>query len=134
LRSSSSGWQLARFVLLGGANAVLTWLIYLALLHWTGYALAYTISYVLGIGFSYLANAILVFNAPMTARSAATFPLVYVFQYVAGLALVAAQIEWFGVPAWLAPWIATALLVPASFILTRTILVRKPPNAARHDQ
>jgi len=132
LRSSSSAGQAARFVALGGVNAVVTYLIYLALLRWTGYAIAYTVSYVLGIAISYVMNSMVVFRTRMSVRSAAAFPLVYLFQYLVGLALVAAQIELLAVPAWLAPWIATAVLIPASFFLTRYVLHR--PHAPRHDQ
>jgi putative flippase GtrA len=134
LKSSSSPAQFARFVAIGATNALATWLVYLALLRWTGYAVAYSVSYVLGIAFAYVANSTLVFRSRMSVRTAAAFPLVYVFQYLAGLALVALQIELLGVPAWLAPWIATAVLVPASFVLTRFVLQRKNPDAPRHHQ
>jgi putative flippase GtrA len=114
-----------RFVLAGAANALATYLLYLALLPFIGYKLAYTVSYVVGIALAYLMNSAFVFRVPMSVRSAARFPLVYVFQYVAGLALVTAQVELLSIPAWLAPWIATAILVPASFVLTRFVLGAK---------
>jgi putative flippase GtrA len=111
--------------LAGAANALATYLLYLALLPFIGYKLAYTVSYVVGIALAYLMNSAFVFRVPMSVRSAARFPLVYVFQYVAGLALVTAQVELLSIPAWLAPWIATAILVPASFVLTRFVLGAK---------
>ena len=129
--SSSAGrGQLLRFVAVGGANAVATYLIYLLVLKFTGYAVAYTVSYVAGIAISYVANSRLVFRAKMSVGTAARFPLVYLFQYLAGLALLALLVEWLRIPAWLAPWIVTALLVPASFLLTKRVLVPKVKHAS----
>lgn len=134
MKWSSDRGRFGRFVALGIANSLATYLIYLALLGFIGYALAYTVAYVCGIGISYAANSMLVFRTRMTVRSAATFPLVYVFQYVAGLVIIALLVEVLAVPAWLAPWIATAVLVPASFVLTRFVLSAKVPDAPRDHQ
>ena len=106
----------------GATNSILTYLIYLALLGPVGYAVAYTISYACGIAFSYVANSVAVFKTQMNVKSAARFPLVYAVQYLAGLALMWLQIEVLGVPAWLAPWIATVLLLPLTFVLSRRLL------------
>jgi len=114
--------EFRRFVLVGATNSILTYLIYLALLGVVGYAVAYTISYACGIAFSYVANSVAVFKAPMNAKSALRFPLVYAFQYLAGLGLMWLQIDVLGVPAWLAPWVATAILLPLTFLLTRRFL------------
>jgi putative flippase GtrA len=122
LKRSGERRQFPLFVALGAANAVATYLIYLALLPFVGYAIAYTISYASGIVISYVANSVAVFRAPMNVKSAIRFPLVYVFQYVAGMALMWLQIELLSIPAWLAPWIATIFLLPASFLLTRRML------------
>ena len=118
--------EFRRFVLLAGTNTILTYLIYLALLGVAGYALAYTISYACGIAFSYVANSVAVFKTPMNASSALRFPLVYVFQYLAGLCLMWLLIDVLGVHAWLAPWIATAILLPFTFVLTRRFLRGRP--------
>lgn len=131
---SSSRGQLARFVALGAANSIATYLIYLALLRFTGYAIAYTVAYAAGIAISYVANAYLVFRTRMSVKSAATYPLVYLFQYVAGLVIISLLIDLLAVPAWLAPWIATAILVPATFVLTRLVLKTKEPHGARDHQ
>lgn len=122
MKRSSSRSEFVRFLVAGGTNAVVTYLIYLAALPFTGYAIAYTVSYLLGIAFSYVANSKAVFGTAMNARSAARFPLVYVFQYAVGMLLMWLQVDVLGIPAWLAPWIATALLTPLSFLLTRKLL------------
>ena len=132
-RSSSRG-QLPRFLVVGAANTIATYLIYLALLQYMGYAPAYSISYVAGIALAYVANSVFVFRAPMSAGSAVRFPLVYLFQYLAGLALMWVQVDVLSIPAWLAPWIATALLVPASYLVTQRVLLPKAKHAPCHDR
>jgi putative flippase GtrA len=106
--------QALRFVAAGGANALATYLVYLAMLRYVGYPVAYTTSYVLGIAFSYVANARLVFRTPMSAKSAARFPLVCVFQYLAGMALM-----------WLQIGVGTGITFGAHAL-------RGPPPWARH--
>ena len=132
--TSSSRAELARFVAIGAGNAIATYLIYLALLQLVAYPFAYSVSYVAGIAISYVANSMIVFRAPMSLRAALRFPLVYVFQYLAGLALLALLVELASVPAWLAPWIVTAVLVPASYILTKRVIVPKAKHAPGHHQ
>lgn len=126
MSKSSRRREVSRFIAVGAGNAIATYLLYLLLLQFVAYPIAYTLSYVAGIAISYVANSKLVFGSTMSAGSAARFPLVYAFQYVAGMALLAMLVEWLSVPAWLAPWIVTALLLPASYLLTRRILV--PPT------
>jgi putative flippase GtrA len=134
LKGNSSRAELFRFVVLGAANTIATYLLYLLALQFVGYVMAYTLSYVAGIGMSYAANALVVFRTPMSVKSAAAYPLVYAFQYLAGLALIAIQIELLSVPAWLAPWVAALILIPASFVLTRRMLRLKENNVPRDHQ
>lgn len=131
---SSDRGRFPRFLALAVANTVATYLLYLLLLQFTVYAVAYTISYVAGIALSYAANALLVFRSGLSVKTAAAYPLVYVFQYAAGLGIIAVLIEVAAVPEWLAPWIAAAVLLPASFLLTRFILKPKVPDAASDHQ
>lgn len=119
------------FAAVGAANTIATYLVYLAILPMAGYVVAYTVSYVAGIGFSYVANSRFVFRARMGGRSLALYPLAYIAQYLAGLGLVALQVELLGVPAWLAPWLAVVVLLPAGFVATRFILRN---HAARDHQ
>jgi putative flippase GtrA len=126
LKRSFEGGQFWRFVAVGAANSIVTYLIYLALLQFVGYAVAYTVSYACGIAFSYIANSLAVFRAPMSVKSAVRFPMVYLAQYLLGMALMWLFVDVLEIAAWLAPWITTVVLVPVSFVLTRRMLRGKP--------
>lgn len=131
---SSSRSEKVRFLAIGAGNAIATYLLYLLLLRIVPYPVAYSLSYLAGIAISYVANSMLVFRAPMSRASAVRFPLVYVFQYAAGLALLAILVEFLAVPPWIAPWIVTAVLIPASYVLTRHVLVSRVKNATSDHQ
>lgn len=110
-----------RFLLGGGLNTALTYLLYLALLLILDYWAAYTISYVSGIVLSYFINRKMVFRAAPSCASALLFPAIYVVQYLLGLAVVHAWIRMFDLPAPFAPLVAVAVTLPVTFVLSRAV-------------
>ncbi len=119
-----------RFLISGGVNTVLTYLVYLALIPVMAYTLAYSASYVAGIVIAYVINTRFVFQARMQARSALLYPLVYVAQYAAGVALLALLVEGLGLDERLAPAAVIVLTIPLTFVLSRAI-IKGGPRAAR---
>ena len=113
-----------RFVLVGLANTGFTYLIYLALLTWIRYELAYVLAYVVGIGTSYLMNAAFVFRQPLSWRGALTFPTVYIVQMVLGTLLLKALVEFAGIAESVAPLIVVAASLPVTFLMSRFVLTR----------
>lgn len=111
-----------RFLVAGGANTVLTYLIYLGLLTIVPYAVAYSVSFVLGIGISYLLNVFWVFRSKPSVRSALGVPLIYAGQYLLGLCLLALLVEVLHVDRRLAPLIVIAVSVPITYVLTRWVV------------
>ena len=80
--------KVLRFLISGAVNTTLTYAAYLGLLGLIGYVPAYTIAYIAGIALSYALNTIFVFRAAPTLRSAMLFPLIYLVQYLLGLAVL----------------------------------------------
>lgn len=109
-----------RFLLGGGLNTVLTYLVYLILLLVVEYWAAYTISYVCGIVLSYLINR-RVFRANHNWSSALLFPGIYLVQYLVGLAVVHAWVKMLDLPAQLAPLVAVLITLPVTFLLSRAV-------------
>jgi len=122
-------WEFARFIVAGGMNTVITYLIYLVALLVMPYAAAYTISFLSGIAISYYLNAEFVFRRKMSAGTALGYPLVYVCQYVAGLALLAVLVGRWHVDKRWAPAIVIPCIVPVTFVLAKLILKRAPRKA-----
>lgn len=111
-----------RFLISGGINTAVTYLLYLALLPGLGYWPAYSVAFVTGIVTSYFLNTRFVFRVRTSARRAAAFPLVYLAQYLFGLAVLHVSVRWLAVPAEYAALISIALSVPFTFALSRFVL------------
>lgn len=114
-----------RFLIAGGINTLVTYLIYLGLLNFVGYAVAFSISFVAGIFIAYGLNARFVFKAPISLRKLFQYPLIYAFQYAAGLLLLAILVDELGVDKRFAPLINVLLLTPITFMLNRWFLLKK---------
>lgn len=116
--------RIAGFVIGGALNTGVTYLIYLALHQVLRYQLAYLLAYAAGITFSYVFNSVVVFLRPMSWRGMLAFPAVYVVQYLVSAGVLALIVEGFGVPAWWAPLLVSALMVPLTYLLARYVLTR----------
>ena len=117
--------QFVRFVGTGVVNTAVGYTVYLVLLAFLPYLVAYAIAYVLGIAFSYFMMTRFVFDAPRRWSTALQFPAVYVVQYLMNSAVIYVLVEYFAVRPFAAALVAIVLSVPVTFLLARTIL-RKP--------
>jgi putative flippase GtrA len=114
--------QFVRFALMGGLNTLLTYGVYAILVGVLPYTVSYTVAYLLGIGLSYYLNARFVFRAPLRVGTAATYPLVYLVQYLVGVALLRLLVEALRVSELIAPLVVIALTLPLIFALSRLVL------------
>lgn len=111
-----------RFVVAGLVNTGVTFVLFLVLAQAMPDALAYTISYVVGIALAYFLNALIVFQAGMSVRTAFRFPLVYGVQYLYGLCLLSVLVSRLHVPSAVAMATVIATSVPLTFFLSRLAL------------
>lgn len=118
--------QAVRFLLSGAANTALTYAIYLLLLPALDYQRAYAVAFVSGIAFSYVMNVRFVFRVRANWRSAVLFPLVYLIQYLVGLAVLHVAIERLGIPREYALLASIAVSIPLTFLCSRLLLHRAP--------
>lgn len=113
---------LARFVLVGGANTLVYYVVYRLLLLGLPYLPAHVLAYGVGIVFSFFANSLFTFGVRPTWRRFLTFPLTTVFNFVvvtAGSVLLVEQ-DWLD-ERW-ATLVMTLLAIPVTFLLTRRVL------------
>jgi len=118
-------FEFARFLLVGLVNTGVGYGVYLLLLQWIGYELAYAAAYIVGIVFAYLLNSLFVFRSPVRLRTALRYPFVYLAQYLFGSLLLFGMVAWLGVDRRWAALIALMLSVPVSFLLNRIVLARR---------
>lgn len=111
-----------RFLVMGGVNTLVAYAIYLLLLNWMRYEIAYTIGYAVGIAMAYALSAAFVFRQPLRKRSAVRFPLVYVAQFLVSLLLLRFAVEILHLPEWLALGFAVVLTIPVTFVLSRWVV------------
>lgn len=113
--------EVLRYLIAGGANTALTYLLFLALLPWIDYRLAYTLAFVGGIGLSFMLLRHAVFARPGKPFSLVWVALSQGLQLGLGLAIVQAWVVWMKGPTWLAPMVAALLCVPLMFVVQRWI-------------
>ena len=121
----SSAILFVRFLLSGGFNTVASYTLYLGLLHFVAYPVAYTVSFCAGIVLSYELSRVFVFRAKRTLGSAAMIPMIYLLQFAAGIAIVAVCVEHFGVKKQYAPIVSALLTFPITFVLTRWAFAKR---------
>lgn len=120
-QKSGSFW---RFLLSGGFNTVVTYMLYLLLELVLDYRASYTTAFIAGIALAYWLNRIYVFRVKGSRTAATLFPLVYLAQYSTGLMMVSLWVEILGFNARLAPLAAIAVTIPLTYILSRWVFLR----------
>jgi putative flippase GtrA len=117
--------EFVRFAIVGGINTVVAYAVYLLLLQWIRYEVAYAIAYAAGIATAYVLSAQFVFRQPLRRRSAIRFPAVYVAQFLISFTVLKLAVDLVGMPRWMAMAAAIAMTMPATFVISRWILRRR---------
>lgn len=113
--------EAGRYLLAGGLNTGLTYVLYLVLLRVLDYRWAYLLAFFAGVGLSFLLLRHLVFGRPGKRFSLAYVAASHGLQLGLGLLAVEAWVAWLRGPVWAAPLAAVALCVPVMFIVQRWI-------------
>ena len=111
-----------RFIVGGSVNTLLSYAIYWLLLLWLSYPYAYTISFAAAILTGFAINTHFVFYSEWSWRKLAAFPFIQALSYGLGLATITISVRFLGIDTRLAPLVATAIVIPVTFILTRTLM------------
>jgi putative flippase GtrA len=124
--------QAVSFALSGGVNTVATFALYWLLLLVVHYQLAYAISFVAGIGLSYVLSTRFVFQTAHSWKKLALYPLVYLLCYGAGAVVLAVAVTRLGIAPWLAPLVSACVTLPLTFFLSRAVLLPRAKGGGRH--
>lgn len=117
--------QFIRFVGVGGINTIVTYLLYLALLPFLAYEVAYSIIYIFGIGIAYWLNLKYVFQEKGSRKKMILFPLIYLAQYIFGIFILYVAIDIFNVPKEIGPVIVVLISLPITFLVSKKLLLNK---------
>jgi len=116
-----------KFLKFSGVGIITTlasYSLYLFLIVFFNYQIAYVVAFVSGIAFSFVLNSTYVFKVQQTVRKFILFPLVYLVQYLLGAMLMGVVIEVLGVSNLIAPLFVIFCLMPVSYLLSKKILER----------
>jgi putative flippase GtrA len=116
--------EFARFALIGLFNTALSYVLFAIFSSFIHYNIAYTLVYVVGIFISYALNAQFSFRTTMHWKTLLAYPLVYVFQYGAGILLLPILIGTLGIDRLIAAPIVIVATLPISFLASRLIIKR----------
>ena len=121
LRSRISVASALRFLASGGFNTLVTYIAYLVLLRWLPYQQSYSIAFASGIGLAYVLNRYYVFRRPAGTLGPAYVAAIYIGQYLLGLLVVSAWVDWLGGPAQWAPLVAIAISLPLTYLFNASV-------------
>ena len=113
------------FIICGIINTGTTYLIYLLLLIYFHYQIAYLTSYISGIILSYFLNLFIVFKEKSTFRKFLQYPFIYLIQYVIGTVLLYFFVKFVHFPEEIAPLTVSIALIPVTYMMNKIILVKK---------
>lgn len=112
---------LPRYLLAGGLNTLVTYLLYLVLLQVSSYRMAYVLSFVAGIVLSYLLMRFAVFRTRGRSFSPVWVAASHLLQLALGLAVVEFWVKFLQGPEPLAALAAVVVCVPLMFLAQRWI-------------
>jgi len=116
-----------RFLLSGGINTVATYAIYLLLVQFLHYQVAYTVTYLIGIALGYALNVFWVFRSAPNVRSAIGYPLVYLAQYGLGIGLLWIFVDVLNIDQRIAPALVIVITLPIMYTLSRLVFRKTAP-------
>lgn len=124
LHTSIAQSSFVRFLASGGLNTLVTYLMYLVMLRFFSYRIAFTVAYVFGIIVAYGLNRTFVFRTHQGWRSIFFFPFVYLVQYLASLVILWLWVKQLSMPEEVAPLAAIAFTIPLTFVLSKLAFTR----------
>jgi putative flippase GtrA len=114
-----------KFSLTAGLYSSASFGAYAALIHWTPYLVAFTLSYALGICLAYTANLVFVFKAKSSMGKIMLFPIIQIAKYFVNLLLIYIFVELLFVNRIFAFVLSVAITFPIFFFITRRLIKSK---------
>lgn len=114
--------EFIRFLLVGAANTLFSYLLFLLLVSFLSYLPAYSIAYCAGILLSYFLNVRFVFRKRVSLAGFLKFPAVYAIQYALGVFLLWLLVGKGGISPALAMISVIIFTIPVTFLASRFLL------------
>lgn len=115
--------QVVRFAFVGVINTATYYAMYLVLREPIGYLAAHVVAFALSTVGSFLLNSYVTYRTRPTWRKLLLFPLTVATNFVITTVGVTVLVEVFDVDERIAPLLAAAVAIPATFVATRYVLL-----------
>lgn len=119
--------QLARFVLVGGINTAVHYVLYLLLVPHVPYTAAFVMAFALATFGSFFLNAAFTYRTSVTWRKFLRFPLSALVNLIVSTLALGVLVEQAHVDSRVAPLLAAAVAVPVTFAVARRVMLSGPP-------
>lgn len=123
------GREFFRFLMVGTINTLFSWLLFVVLVRFIPYIVAYTLAYASGIVSSYFLNVRFVFRERVSLSSFLKFPLTYMLQYAMGMLIMWLLVGKLSVEPELAMIMVVLATIPVTFLASRKALKTTPANS-----
>lgn len=127
--------EFLRFLVTGALNTLASWMVYLLCNLVMPYMVAYSVSYLFGMFFTYYMNTRWVFKVPMKWSTFMQFPVIFVIRYALDLTVLYLIVSHMPQPAGLGPvlnrllhpeiygpLLTIAFTMPVGFLMSRYVL------------
>ncbi|MDQ1010323.1 putative flippase GtrA [Streptomyces sp. V4I23] len=121
--------QIVRFALVGAVNTGTYYGLYLVLLTWLPYVAAHVVAFLLSMVGSFFLTSYFTYRTRPTWRKFLLFPLTNAANFVVTTSGVYLLVDVLHFGSRYAPLIAAAAAIPATFVVSRTIMLR--PDSRR---
>jgi putative flippase GtrA len=123
--SKVAGLSFFRFLLSGGVNTFVTYLIYIFLLNFCSYQESYTVAYVFGIVLAFFLGRFFVFKSDRGAKSIIFFPMIYLVQYLVSMGILWFWVDLLSLNDLFAPLVAIFITIPITYIISSFVFIKK---------
>ncbi len=123
--------QWIRFLVGGGINTAFTYGIYLILMLFIHYQIAYLIAYIVGVVFAYWFNAVIVFKVSLSWKGLFSYPIIYIIQYTISAFLLNIFVETLQIDKTFAPLMIIIIMIPLTYVLNKYVLLISSPTNKR---
>lgn len=118
--------QFKRFLVSGALNTAATYLLFLVLLEFLSYRIAYTMTYASGVLLATVLNSYFVFKRGYTVKMGLAVIFTYAVQYLYGIVVLAVLVDLFGAPASIAMIGVILTAFPLQFLILRGVVHTLP--------
>jgi putative flippase GtrA len=119
----------ARYLVAGALNTAGTYVLFVVLVRYLPYRWAYSLTYGVGMVAGYLAQSLWVFRKAPGVRTAAMFPVASGVQYLLGLALLTALVEFGHLDPRVSAIVVIVVSVPLMYLMMRGVFLGSPRPA-----